>query len=269
MPLSTVPKNSLIKDARDIYKYRYVISSYVETNLRLRYRRSVIGFFWTIIAPLLQYIIIAYVFKYASKMTDAHFFPYFFSGSVIFSAISATLLRAPMVMITNELYIKKIYLPKTIYVLNTCLYELTNFFFSAGALFLLGLLTGSISLSLPLLSLPIAVFLLFVTLIGLSGILSIGGVYFRDLAYILPPVMQAAFFLTPIVYRIEILPERAQRLMVFNPFYHLIEIFRLPITEGRVATAFNYGAAAAFALCSLVLGYWLLKRFNNRIIFKL
>jgi ABC-type polysaccharide/polyol phosphate export permease len=174
-----------------------------------------------------------------------------------------------MVMLANEIYIKKIYLPKSIYVLNTCLYELTNFFLSAGTLFALGMITGAVTLSPALLTIPLVVLLLLITLIGASAILSVAGVYFRDLAYILPPIMQAAFFLTPIVYRIDILPVKAQKLMQFNPIYHLIEIFRLPITRGVLAPAESYLIACAFGFFALIFGYWLLKHFNNRIIFKL
>lgn len=261
--------SSIKTDLENIYKYRYVISSYVETNLRLRYRRSFIGFLWTIIAPLLQYMIIAYVFKYASRITDDNYFAYFFTGAVVFNAFSVTLLRAPTVMLANEMYIKKIYLPKSIYVLNTCLYELTNFFFSGVTLFTLGILLGIITPSIALFTIPFTILLLFITLLGLSAILAIGGVYFRDLSYIMPPVMQASFFLTPIIYRLDTFPEKIQKLIKINPFYHVIETIRIPITEGSLAANEHYVISFFTAIFSIGLGYWMIKRFDNRIIFKL
>ena len=261
--------NSLKKDLEQIYRYRYVISSYVETNLRLRYRRSFVGFLWTIIAPLLQYLIIAYVFKYASHITDNNYFAYFFTGAVIFNAFSVTLLRAPAIMLVNEIYIKKIFLPKSIYVLNTCLYELTNLFFSGVVLFTLGIFIGAIKLSAALLIVPFSVILLFITLLGLSAILSIGGVYFRDLAYIMPPIMQASFFLTPIIYRLDTFPAHIQRLIGLNPFYHMIETIRVPITQGVLASGEHYLFSIIAAASSISLGYWMIKHFENRIIFKL
>ncbi|WP_415062050.1 ABC transporter permease [Bdellovibrio sp.] len=246
-----------------------MISSYVETNLRLRYRRSFVGFLWTIIAPLLQYMIIAYVFKYASRITDHNYFAYFFTGAVVFNAFSVTLLRAPNIMLANEMYIKKIYLPKSIYVLNTCLYELTNFFFTGITLFALGLLLGIISPSAALLTVPLAIILLFITLLGASAILAIGGVYFRDLSYIMPPIMQASFFLTPIIYRLETFPEKIQKLINFNPFYHIIETIRIPITQGVLAPNEHYAVSFFTSLATIGVGYWMIKHFDNRIIFKL
>lgn len=262
---TTTLKNNI----QQIYRYRYVIISYIETNLRMRYRRSLLGFLWTIIAPLIHYTIIAYVFKYASRIEDSNFFAYFFTGAVVFNAFSITLLRAPTIMLANEMYIKKIYLPKSIYVLNTCLYEITNFIFTATTLFVLGLMTRVIAPSYALLTIPIAVLLMLITLVGLSAILAVAGVYFRDLAYIMSPVMQASFFLTPIIYKLETFPIKIRNLISLNPFYHIIETIRIPLTQGVLAPGIHYAAAFALAFSSIVIGYLTIKRFDNRIIFKL
>lgn len=261
--------NSVRLELEKIYKYRYVISSYVIINLRMRYRRSFIGFLWTIIAPLLQYLIIAIVFMYAMKTAQEGFFPYFFTGSIIFNVLSITLQRAPTIMLANEIYIKKIYLPKIIYVLNTCTYELTNFFLAAGALWIMGLALQQVFLSWALLTLPLSIINLILTLIGISATLSISGVFFRDLSYILPQIMQACFFLTPIIYRLEVFPERLQKIIHLNPFYHLIETFRVPITEGKLASSEHYLISTLFSIIVFIFGYLVIKKFDNKIIFKL
>lgn len=260
---------STSNDLKQIYKYRYVISSFVETNLRVRYRRSFLGFFWTIIAPLIHYLIIAFVFKYASSTSDNDYFLYFFSGAVIFNAFSITLLRAPNIMLANEMYIKKIYLPKFTYILNTCFYEFTNFLLSSAALLGLGIVLGVVHLSWSLLVIPPLLLALLLTLIGFSAILSVGGVYFRDLAYIISPIMQASFFLTPIVYKIETFPQKFQHLLRLNPIYHMIQSIRVPLMAGELAPQIHYWIVLGVAVFVLLFGYWTVKHFDNRIIFKL
>lgn len=261
--------SSIRSDLRNIYKFRYVISSYVTIHLRMRYRRSLIGFLWTVLAPLINYLVIALVFIYAMNQSDSNFFTYFFIGSVIFNVISISLQRAPGIMLVNEMYIKKIYLPKIIYVLNTCAYEFTNFILTSITLLLVGLIMGKVHISAALFAIPINLILLVFVLIGLCSLLSVAGVFFRDLLYIIPQVMQAFFFLTPIVYKPAVFPEKIQRLIQLNPFYHIIETFRFPILLGILAPIEHYYYFFAFALTSFLFGYFLIKKYDNRIVFKL
>lgn len=259
----------LSSDLRNIYKFRYVISSYVTIHLRMRYRRSLIGFLWTVLAPLINYLIIALVFIYALNQSEADFFTYFFIGSVIFNVLSISLQRAPGIMLVNEMYIKKIYLPKIIYVLNTCAYEFTNFILTSVTLFVVGLIMGKVQISIALLVIPINLILLIFVLIGLCSFLSVSGVFFRDLLYIIPQVMQAFFFLTPIVYKPTVFPEKIQRLIQLNPFYHIIETFRFPILKGVLAPIEHYYYFLFFAITCFLFGYFLIKKYDNRIVFKL
>ena len=172
-------------------------------------------------------------------------------------------------MLINETYIKKIYLPKIIYILNTCAYEFTNFTLSALTLFTLGCVVGALHFSPSLLVIPLQLPLLALTLLGISALFSVAGVFFRDLVYIIPQMTQALFFLTPIIYKPDIFPPWLQTLIQFNPFYHLIELFRTPITEGQLAAPEHYFFAIGFAIVSFGLGYYTIKKYDNRIIFKL
>jgi ABC-type polysaccharide/polyol phosphate export permease len=260
---------TISEDLRLLHKYRYVISSYVSIHLRMRYRRSFLGFIWTVLAPLLQYAVIAVVFLYALKYNAQNFFSNFITGSVIFNFISVTLQRAPNVMLQNENYIKKIYLPKSIFVINVCAYELTNLILTSSTLFVVSLLAGKIALSWSLLSLPFCFIPLVLCVFGLSLFLSIAGVFFRDVSYIVPQIMQAMFFLTPIVYTMDSLPPRFQNLISFNLFYHLVEIFRAPIVSQSLAAQEHYIYASLFSFLIFIIGYISLKKYENKIVFRL
>jgi ABC-type polysaccharide/polyol phosphate export permease len=235
----------------------------------MRYRRSFIGFLWTVLAPLINYLLIALVFIYAIGKSDPNFFPYFFTGSIIFNVFSITLQRAPGIMLVNEMYIKKIYLPKIIYVLNTCSYELTNFILTSMTLLAVGFLFEKMSLSWALFIIPANLILVVLSLLGLSCLLSIAGVFFRDLLYIVPQAMQALFFLTPIIYKAEVFPPWIQQIMQMNPLYHMVEIFRAPIVDGQLASSQHYMHAFIFSILSFSIGYMFIKKFDNRIVFKL
>ena len=261
--------NEIKQNFAKTYFYRYVTISNIQITLRLRYRRSVLGFIWTVLAPLLQYMVIGVVFWYASKSQTPNYFAYFFTGSVVFNIFALTLTRAPGVMLANEHFIKKIYLPKLIYVLNLVLYEIVNFLLSSTALLVLGLVTLQYKPSLAIFFLPVALLIIIPALIGISSFLGVAGVYFRDLNYILPPLMQAAFFLTPIAYTLDVLPERFQKVIMLNPFYYFVELIRIPVVDQTLPSLGIIMVSVFMSVTMFILGLWTIYKYDNRIVFKL
>lgn len=260
---------SIVTEFKDAWKYRYVIQSFVSTKLKQRYRRSILGYFWTILAPFIHYAIIGFVMSHIGRSSMPNYFVYMFSGSVFFSVIAGVVNGSPMYLIANEHFIKKIYLPKIIFILNTVALEFVNFSLTTISLAVLGLLTQVIHFSFSFLYLPIPIIFGMLLLVGLGCIISIAAVYFRDLIHIFPAVMQAAFFLTPILYSLDQIPEKYHQFILLNPIYYLIECFRLPIVSGKIPPA----SYSIFLIISAVLifgtGIILLKKYDNKIVFRL
>lgn len=261
--------DSIFTEFKDAWRFRYVIKSFVSTKLKQRYRRSFLGYFWTILAPFAHYAIIGFVMSHISRSSMPNYFVYMFSGSVFFSVISSVVTGAPMYLISNEHFIKKIYLPKIIFVLNTVSLEFVNFSLTAVALVLLGTVSGFIHFSSAYLYLPIPIFFGMLLLVGLSCLIAIAAVYFRDLIHILPAVMQAAFFLTPILYAIDMIPEKYHKFIYMNPLYYLIECVRIPIVQGKFPPIIYTYALMGIGIFAFFFGMVMLKKFDNKIVFRL
>lgn len=260
---------NIATEFKDAWRFRYVINSFVSTKLKQRYRRSFLGYFWTILAPFTHYAIIGFVMSHISRATMPNYFVYMFSGSVFFSVIAGVINGAPTYLIANEHFIKKIYLPKIIFVLNTVALEFVNFALTTISLVLLGLFTQLIHFSFAFIYLPIPIVFGMLLLIGLGCMISIATVYFRDLIHILPAVMQAAFFLTPILYSVDMIPEQYHKFIYINPIYYLIECFRLPIVQGQFPPLMYTVALIFTSLFAFILGMILLKKYDNKIVFRL
>ncbi|MCK6598550.1 MAG: ABC transporter permease [Bdellovibrionaceae bacterium] len=260
----TVKKEFLV-----LYKFRWVTYSFVSSNLKMRYKRSVIGIFWSMLGPALNYLIMGLVFSLLAKNSMPNYFAYLFSGAAFYNLMAAVINNGPYVFIHNEGYIKKIYLPKSLFVVNLVLMETINFMFSVGTLLLLGLIFNQYELSLSWLILPFVVLFAILFVFGLACILGVTCVYFRDINHILPLVMQASFFATPILYAVEALPENYQKLVRLNPFYYFVETFRSPIFLGQLPPLSDLGIVIGLSLLSFVIGLIVLKLFDNKIIFKL
>ena len=172
-------------------------------------------------------------------------------------------------MIGNEQYIKKIYLPKSIFILNSILFEMVNFLFSIFALIFLGICFGKIQLSWSLLSIPIVLLFVMILNFGIASFLSVATVFFRDLIHITPILTQAAFFATPILYSLQLVPVEYHSIMTLNPFFHIVQCFREPFYSGHLAEPLNYAVLCFGSIIVFLFGFWVLKRNENRIVFRL
>jgi ABC-type polysaccharide/polyol phosphate export permease len=261
--------NVLVKEAEELYKFRWVTYSIVKSTILLRYRRSLLGFLWSLLNPILNYIVVGSVFYLLSRGTTSNYFIYMFSGSAIFNLISTSANQSPYIMIGNEHYIKKIYLPKTIFVLNAILLEFVNFVFSLAALLLLGIIFNRIPVSFSLMSLPLVVIFVVLFNFGVAALISVGAVFFRDLIHIVPICTQAVFFATPILYDVSLIPLKFQELVLYNPFFHFVRCFREPLYSGQLASPMNYCILILGSLFMFFIGFWVLKYNENRIVFRL
>jgi ABC-type polysaccharide/polyol phosphate export permease len=253
----------------ELWKYRYVVLSYVSTSLRHRYRRSRLGFAWVVLTPMLQYAVIGMVMAVLSTNSLREFMPYYLAGAVFYALFSGIVGASPSVMIANERYIRKMAMPKLIYVLNLAGLELASFLFAGGALLAIGVGTGAVAVGPALLAVPVAVFLLVLFAVGIACIVSVISVYFRDVNHMVPVALQTLFFLTPVVYPERLLPEPLQLLLRWNPLYAFLQLFREPLLSGQWPAAPFWGVAVLCATSSFLVGVQVLQHFDNRIVFRL
>lgn len=221
------------------------------------------------LGPALNYLIMGLVFSVLAKNNMPHYFAYLFSGAAFYNLMAAVINNGAGVFISNENYIKKIYLPKSLFVVNLILMETINFFFSMTTLLILGLIFNQYELSLSWLILPFILILAILFVFGIAAMLGVLCVYFRDVNHILPIVMQASFFATPVLYSIEALPNQYKELIKFNPFFYFVEAFRTPIFMGELTSNHNLIVVLVLSLCSFITGISVLKHFDNKLIFKL
>jgi len=259
----------MLNELKEAYRYRTVI--YVYASLKVRYKRSILGYLWTVLAPMGYYFVLAFIFSYGlrTSMPGSNYYVYMFSGAIIFSAISSVINQASTIMFVNEGYIKKIYVPKMVFVLNVVLYEFANFLLVMLAVLILGFAAHQISFSYHFIFALVPMLLSVLFTSGAALIISIVSLYFRDLSHMVPVLMNACFFGTPIMWYNELAPPLMRKLNYLNPFYYFVELFREPFLNNRLPDLKLLGICSSFTIVVFVVGLFMLSRFNNRIIFKL
>ena len=264
--------SSLIEYTRkifyDLFIYRFAVQDFVKNNLRNRYRRSILGVLWTLLNPLLIMSTSVIAFSLVFRMDIKQFGVYVFSGMLPWNMISASASMGTMSLITAEGWLKKVYLPKIMFpyvIVNT---EMVNHLLGLASIFII-MLVVRFPIDFSILVLPLNILILFIFTLGITIILSVLTVYFRDMSNIVQVVMQAFFYLNPIVYPLEMLPPFAQNLMRFNPFFYFINLFRKTLYEGMLPSFMDFLIPAGIALLSLLFALWILMRTEKDLIFRL
>jgi ABC-type polysaccharide/polyol phosphate export permease len=259
---------ALARNVRESHQYREVLWQLVRQFLTLRYRRTLLGYLWTLINPVLMMGVTAVVFATLFKLDFASYVVFLFAGMVPWNYFSMCTTQSCTAFIHNEGLIKKIYLPKVIFPLSMALGMLVDSMLSMVALFLVIVPFGA-PVTPALLALPFAFLLLFLFTFGVSLVMSVATVFFRDLQYVVGVLMQAWFFLTPVMYRPEALTGKVAWIVSLNPMVAFIELFRAPLVQGQWPSLHPVLVAGGVALLFLALGLLTLLAQEKKIVFRL
>ena len=227
-----------------------------------RYRRSLLGPLWLTASMGIMVLALGVVYARILKMALDDFMPFLCVGLLIWSIISSVLTEAGTLFTGAESYIKQIRLPYSVYVCRfmwskTVIFA-HNFVIYIGIVIYFKLQPGGAVLW----AMPGFVLIL---LNGALASLYVGMVSarFRDVPQLIASIVQIIFFMTPIMWKPELLGSKSV-LMTFNPFYHLVEIVRAPLL-GQVPSAENYIALGLISMANFLLAAVLFVRFRARI----
>lgn len=263
-------KNILTRNFRDLVTYRYAIYNFISSNLRARYRRSALGFLWTLLNPLFTMGILAVVFSTIFQSSVKNFSIYIFSGLLPWTLISNSMVIGSMSLVSGEGYLKKVYVPRFLFPLVIVGVEVVNFLLSLISLFFVAFLLGA-KISWGLLTLPFALLLTALFMLGLVLIVSMLTVYFRDLSHITQIGFTALFYLTPIVYPFELILHNQLLLTAIrlNPFFHFVKLFQVIIYQAQVPDISQWLLCLGLTIVSLTAGFIIFSSREKDVIYRL
>lgn len=257
----------LAADGRELARFWPVVQNMVVQELRVRYQRSILGFVWTLLNPLLMLATLCFVFSHLFKSIP-NYSIYLMSGMVPWALLSVSLNDSALCIIANEGLIRKIYLPKLVFPLARVLISLVTFVFSLAAMFLLLFPLGARP-SWAMLALPAAIALFTVFTLGLCLVAATANTFYRDCGHLISVFLQAWYFLTPILYTTADFPEAGRWMFQLNPAYFFIELFHAILYAGEWPGLGLWMMAALIASISLGAGYALFKSHEDKMVFRL
>lgn len=262
----------MYKDIREyilqIYECRNLLYQLVRLQIILRYRRTLLGYLWTLVTPLLMMSVTSIVFSAIFKMDLKTYAIFLFSGVIAFNLFSTTVVQSGQSLIGNEQLIKKIFIPKILFPLANSLAVLIDSFLMFLSLMIIiyvigGPMTTKIFFVLP------AYLLLFTFSFGIALIFCVVAVYFRDMQHLIGVLMQALIFLSPVYYKTDSFAGKVEWIISINPLTQFITLFRSPIYQGVLPDTFSICLSVVYAGLSLTLGLWYFGKHQKFVAFRM
>jgi ABC-2 type transport system permease protein len=251
------------RELRDIAQLRALLYQLVHRDLTVRYKRSFLGFFWTMLHPLLLMLIFVAVFSGLFRFRTPHYETYFLSAYVAWNFFSQTIVNAMMAVAWNGPLMKRVRVPVSIFTLSTILSGLVNLGLSLIVLLIIMLVVGT-PIHASLLFLPVSLLILGVFTLGASLALTAVTIFFGDIREMVQAGLPALMYLTPVIYPLTVVPDRYRWFIMLNPMYYMVEVVRLPIYNGLIPSWHLVGFSSLLALVSLAVGWMIFRRMAPR-----
>ena len=212
----------MINVFKNLYKYRELLKTNVQKEIRGKYKNSFLGVLWSFLNPLLQIAVYALVFPLILRNTQENYVIFLCCGLIPWTFFATTISRSAFTMVENGNIIKKVYFPREILPISVVTSETVNFLIST--IIIIGF--GGLGISKYIIFYPIVLIAQYLLLIAISLIVSSISIYIRDLQHLIGVALQLLFYAAPIVYAPESIPEQFKWILYCNPMTYIINGYR-------------------------------------------
>lgn len=252
---------------QDTYRYRDLVWTLVARDLKVRYRRSVIGFVWSMLQPLLTMVVLQIVFSSIFRFDLKNYPVYALAGLLFWNFFQQSIVSSMHSLKSNGVILQKVPVPLLVFPLATVISGVVNLLLALGPLLLILAATGHRFTS-SLLFLPVAILIAALFTLGAGLLLSPLAVFFNDVVEMVGVAMTLLFYMTPVIYPLDIVEENRFFWVVrFNPIRSILEVFRDPIYLHKVPPLTHLSVALGLAILALGIGYVSFRRSADKIPF--
>ena len=262
----------MVQHLTGLWKFRHFLFALVKSDLRLRYRRSVLGIGWSLVNPIAMTCVFTIVFSnLLGNGNPIAYAAYVLTGMAIWNFLRDSCLNGCRCFHTNEAYIRQSPIPYSIYTLRTVLGQAIHSLIAiAVVIAMIAIFNADITMLVRVLIILPGLVLTLLAAWATATIAAFITVYFYDTQHMLEVGAQILFFLTPIMYNRKLLDERGLGWLVdANPAYWLMELTRTPLLTGALPDPQMYLAGGGFTVAMMGLAIGTIAWLQKRVIFYL
>lgn len=243
-------------------QYKFVFSELVKRDFNKRYKRSVLGVLWSMLAPLFQLLVMSFVFKRVFGRQMEHYTIYLFAGQLVFNYFKEATNNGMSSIISNAGIITKVTVPKYLFLISKVMAASINFVLTLGIFFIF-VAFDKIQFTWKFILLLYPIACLFILIIGTGLILSALYVFFKDIQYLYDIFTLALMYFSAIFYDVSIFAgSRVEQVLYINPIFVYINYFREIVLFGQIPSITYHLYSLVYAVIVLRIGAWMYKKYN-------
>ncbi len=257
----------MLKDIKQkVKEYRFLFEELVKRDFTKKYKRTILGMFWSVLGPLMTLGVLAIVFTQFFGQNMEHYIIYLFCGNLVYGYFSESTNGGMTSLSANAGIFSKVNVPKYMFLLSKNVSVLINFVINLCVLFIFCIIDG-VPFTWKFLMLIYPICCLVIFNIGMGLILSALYIMFNDMKYLYDIFTMLLMYLSAIFYSIDAYPIQKQYLFYLNPIYVYIRYFRKIILEGTIPKLSFHLLAAGYAVAVLIIGAVIYKKKNYKFLY--
>jgi lipopolysaccharide transport system permease protein len=247
----------------ELWQYRGLLRSLVIRDIKVKYQRSLLGLIWTLLNPMLTVAILVGVFSYVVRIQLLHYWAFLISGFFAWNFIQRALYHSTTILRDHASLSRSVYYPPEILVLSATFSKLVEFLVEIAIVLVALVVFHHRAVPTSLALFPLIVAIQVVMAIGLMFPLAVFSVLYYDIQHALPIVITSLFYITPVFYPVEMIPEAARPYYYLNPFVGVLQLFHVVLYEGGWPSATLLAGVSVTAVVACAAGHTVFKRYKE------
>lgn len=246
-------------------RYKPLLQQLVLRDLKVKYRRSVLGYLWSLLNPLLMMCVMTLVFSFVFRFDIENYPVYVIIGQTIWNFFFEATNMSMDSILVNSALIKKVYIPKLIFPFSRVSSSFVTMVFSLMAILIVMVFTR-VEFTWALLALPFVLVCVYGFALGIGTLLSALVVFFRDMKYLYGVITTAWMYMTPIFWTTDILPSEISFILKLNPLWHYISYFRSIVLDGVIPPLSEHIICLGFTIAAVAIGIYAFRKSERNFI---
>jgi lipopolysaccharide transport system permease protein len=246
-----------------VWRYRELLRQFIIRNLKVKYQRSLLGFVWTLLNPLLTVSILVLVFSHVVRIPLPDYWAFVLSGYFVWNCVLQTLNTGTYIFAEHSRLTRSVAFPSEILVLGAVGSRLLEFVVEIALILVLLIVFHHHGVPASFVLLPILLVIQVLLVIGLALPIATLSVFYYDVQHALPIALTTLFYLSPVFYPAQMVPEAARPLYFLNPIAGLLTLYHEILYAGRMPSFTLLFGMMAAALLVYLIGYAVFNRYSS------
>ena len=247
-------------------EHRFIFEELVKRDFKQKYKRTVLGVFWSVLSPLLTLLVMRLVFTHFFGRNVAHYTTYLFAGNLMFNYYKEQTNGGMQALMANASIFTKINVPKYLFIFSKSVSAAINFGITLIVFFIFVAIDG-IRFHWTMVAIVYPIVMLTLFNVGIGMILSALFVFFRDIAYIYDIFTLLLMYMSAIFYNVDAFPPKVQRIFLLNPVYCAIKYVRVVVINGNIPSFAYHVLLLFYATVAVGIGSFIYKKYNTKFLY--